>query len=119
MDDQLSLFSLPQSVLCMIFSKWLPIDSVCVLDTAVADFHMRRVLLENLFTSAEFEFENNMVDDLESNSSRDGHGFVRWLYKRRISIREIKLSGWLNVRDEGLGMLSDASMKVSLDLHFS
>ena len=112
MHDQLTLFSLPQSVLCMIFSKWLPVDSVCVLDTAVADFHMRRVLLENLFTSAEFELENNTVDDLERNSSRDGHGFVRWLYKRRISIREIKLRGWFNVRDEGSEMLSDTSTKV-------
>jgi len=117
MEDRLSLFSLPQSILCTIFSKWLPVDSVCVLDTAVADLHMRRVLLENLFTSAEFEFENNMVDNLDRNSSRDGHGFVQWLYKRRIYIRQIRLNGWLNVRDEGLGMLSDTCMKVQcLDL---
>ena len=117
MEDRLSLFSLPQSILCTILSKYLLVDSVCVLDTAVADLHMRRVLLEDLFTSAEFEFENNIVDNLVKNSSRDGHGFVQWLYKRRISVRQIKLSDWLNIRDEGLGMLSETCVTMqSLDL---
>ena len=118
MEDRLTLFSLPQTILCTIFSKWLTVDSVGVVDIAIAEIPSRRVLLENLFTSLEFEFENNdMANDLEANTKRDGHGFVLWLYRRRISVKEIKLRGWINIRDEGLGMLSESCMRVqSLDL---
>lgn len=97
MENRLTLFSLPQSIRCMIFSKWLPFDSVGVIDIAIAEIHSRRVLLENLFVSLEFEFKNNnMCNDLKVNKRRDGHGFVLWLYNRRKSIKEIKLRAGLD-----------------------
>ena len=75
------LFRLPQSILnVQSFRNGWQLSCVGVVNIAIAEIYSRRVLLENLFTSLEFEFENNnMANDLEANTRRDGHGFALWL----------------------------------------
>jgi hypothetical protein len=91
----LSLFGLPTTILCTIFSKWLTVDSVAVLDIAVTDTAARNRLFEQLYVSIEFEFENNEIDDL--NKTGDAKKFVLWLDKRHIRIRCMNLRSWKNV----------------------
>ena len=77
-----SLFRLPSSILSVILSKYLTIDNVCVLDTAVCEMRSREILV-NLFLSAEVVFEDNR--------DRDGHDFLSWSKQRGLVLSEESL----------------------------
>ena len=109
-DERSTLFRLPLSILCIILSKWLTVDSVGVFDTAMSEVTSRQVLLENVFACPEFSFHNNSISrsSLESIINREhGHVFVCWLYLRRIRItKEISLESWISITNESLRMIS-------------
>ena len=105
-----TLFRLPFSLLCIILSKWLTVDSLSIFDIAVGETESRELVLESLFPSAEFVVEDNSVSRkglAERKIRRDGHSFLFWIYKRRLSIRNVDLRDWHNTTEEGLGLLSE------------
>jgi hypothetical protein len=113
-----SLFGLPTTILCTIFSKWLTVHSVSVLDIAVTNTAARNRLFDQLYASMEFEFENNEIDDL--NETGDARKFVLWLEKRHIRIRCLKLDAirsWKNVDDDVLKIVADIPHLMSLNLN--
>jgi hypothetical protein len=109
----LSLFGLPTTILCTIFSKWLAVDSVSVLDIAVTETAARNRLFE-LYVSIEFEFENNEMDD--QNETCNAKKFALWLNKRHIRIRCMNLCSWTNVDDDVFKIAADIPHLLSLNL---
>ena len=70
-----TLFHLPPSILCLIF----PVHSLCCfLDIAITDSNMRRVFLENVCDSREFEYN---ISNMEIDGA-NALTVVRWLDKR-------------------------------------
>ena len=104
MEETSTLFKLPLSILCILLSEWLTVDSICVFDTAVAEVESRKFLLESLFPCAEFILEDNSIgrNGLEEwKNQRDGHSFLYWMHKRRLCFKHVNLACWLNITDEG------------------
>ena len=94
-----SLFRLPSSILSAILSKYLTIDNVCVLDTAVSEKRSRQILV-NLFLSAEVVFEDNR--------DRDGRDFLSWSKERGLvlSRREhVSISSACTIKQRCRGLL--------------
>jgi hypothetical protein len=134
-----SLFRLPSSILSVIFSKYLTIDSVCVLDIAVSETRSRRILL-NLFLSAEVVFEDNRDrygrdfiswskergkelssakmweyirnDDQHARSNKDAEVFFLWLQKRSVQVKHASLVGWGHVTDAGMRALGESCSRL-------
>lgn len=104
--NRITLFHLPPSILCLIFSKWLPVHSLCFLDIAIADRDMRRVFLEDVCGSSEFEYDNNKMEIDGANA----YTVVRWLDKRKIrGISQMKLE---QINDEVLKYVNVQSLDI-------
>jgi Leucine-rich repeat (LRR) protein len=104
--NRITLFHLPPSILCLIFSKWLPVHSLCFLDIAIADRNMRRVFLEDVCGSSEFEYDNNKMEIDGANA----YTVVRWLDKRKIrGISQMKLE---HINDEVLKYVNVQSLDI-------
>jgi hypothetical protein len=129
------LFRLPTSILSVILSKYLTIDTVCVFDTAVSEKRSRQILL-NLLLSAEVVFEDtrdrdgrdflswskerglvlseDSIDQYRQHAqpSRDAEGFFSWLQKRSVSVKHVNLVFWQNISDAGMRVLGESSCRL-------
>ena len=102
-----NIFDIPTAILCLIFTQWLTVDSLCAFDSAIINHQDREIFL-NLCSEEEFHYGKNtlrlkstfFLHQQNDEAILNAEWFLRWLHTRNISIRHITLSCWNNVTDK-------------------
>jgi hypothetical protein len=90
-------FKLPRTILVIILSQWITLETLCIFDTAVNSRNSRDYLLQDIFLDEGFIVPSNSLENRQENSTESIQNAVllaKYLHFRQLFVKIFDFTHW-------------------------